>query len=66
MDVVITVGIAIVNILLTVNIFILQTIGKRLDMHEEILKEYNDILRKLENRIIILETKFNACNEENK
>lgn len=58
--VIVTIGLSFISILLTINIFILQGVGKRIDLHEETLKERGKILGEMSNRITILETEFNV------
>lgn len=55
--IIVTIGLSFISILLTINLAILKNIGKRIDRHEKTFDERGEILRDIERRITILETK---------
>ena len=57
MDTIIIIGLSFISILLTISIFILKGVNHRIDEHRDILNDRGKLLREIEYRLTICETK---------
>lgn len=64
--IIITIGLAFVSVLLTINLFVLKEIGKRIDTCDIHRDKKSDEMCEIVNRLTILETKFNGYEKKNK